>query len=118
MLFSLVRASKFTLPVLLLLAVCSSAWGQANVNEGLETAFIYVDVKSGSDSHHGTKTQQPERGWQPRHHQSRDLSRVNRDWKGLSKHLPTNHVRSRNEWHSFRVRRGSVVRLGSVQQEF
>jgi Right handed beta helix region len=57
MLFSLVRASKFALPVLLFLAVCTSAWGQANVNEGLETAFIYVDVKSGSDSHPGTKTE-------------------------------------------------------------
>jgi hypothetical protein len=26
------------------------SWGQANINEGLETAFIYVDINHGSDS--------------------------------------------------------------------
>jgi hypothetical protein len=32
-------------------------WGQANVNESLETAFIYVDTNTGSDSNPGTATQ-------------------------------------------------------------
>jgi len=31
------------------------AWGQANVNEALETASIYVDVNKGSDSNNGSK---------------------------------------------------------------
>ena len=31
--------------------------GQANVNEGLETAFIYVDGKTGSDSNPGTQAE-------------------------------------------------------------
>src|SRR5215471_5458687 len=44
----------------LILAVlfCSSlAWGQANVNESLETAYIYVDGNTGSDSNPGTMSQ-------------------------------------------------------------
>src|SRR5215471_18353329 len=44
----------------LILAVlfCSSlAWGQANVNESLETAYIYVDGNAGSDSNPGTMSQ-------------------------------------------------------------
>src|SRR6516225_6002572 len=32
-------------------------WGQAQVNEKLETAFIYVDVNTGSDSNPGTASQ-------------------------------------------------------------
>lgn len=32
-------------------------WGQANVNESVETAFIYVDVNNGSDSNPGTASQ-------------------------------------------------------------
>jgi len=31
-------------------------WGQANVNEGLETASIYVDAKNGSDNNNGSKS--------------------------------------------------------------
>src|ERR1700730_13884701 len=51
------RNSKIYLIVVLILSVCSSAWGQANVNENLETAFLYVDGKTGSDSNPGTKSQ-------------------------------------------------------------
>src|ERR1700716_702710 len=43
--------------IMLLLLVASSAWGQASVNENLESAFIYVDAKTGSDTNPGTKTQ-------------------------------------------------------------
>jgi hypothetical protein len=43
--------------VVLILSLWSSAWGQASVNENLETAFLYVDGKTGSDSNLGTKTQ-------------------------------------------------------------
>ena len=32
------------------------SWGQASVNEGLETASIYVDGSKGSDSNNGSKT--------------------------------------------------------------
>jgi hypothetical protein len=32
------------------------AFGQANVNEGLETAFLYVDAVNGSDSNTGTQS--------------------------------------------------------------
>ncbi len=32
------------------------SFGQANVNESLETAFIYVDGSKGSDSNSGSKT--------------------------------------------------------------
>ncbi|HEY6769284.1 MAG TPA: hypothetical protein VI386_31450 [Candidatus Sulfotelmatobacter sp.] len=32
------------------------SWGQANVNEGQETASIYVDASKGSDSNNGSKT--------------------------------------------------------------
>ncbi len=44
-------------------AVCSVvvglsifSWGQASINEGLETASIYVDTVKGSDSNNGSKT--------------------------------------------------------------
>ena len=40
----------------LLLLISVGAWGQAKVNESLETAFIYVDASAGSDSNPGTKT--------------------------------------------------------------
>lgn len=33
----------------------SNAWGQATVNESLETAFLYVDSNNGSDSNPGTQ---------------------------------------------------------------
>jgi hypothetical protein len=33
-----------------------ASWAQANVNEGLETAAIYVDAVKGSDSNNGSKT--------------------------------------------------------------
>src|SRR5215475_13214133 len=32
------------------------AFGQANVNEGLETAFVYVDAAKGSDSNSGSQS--------------------------------------------------------------
>jgi hypothetical protein len=36
--------------LLVLAAMPCLSWGQANINEGLETAFIYVDINHGSDS--------------------------------------------------------------------
>lgn len=33
----------------------SNAWGQASVNESLETAFVYVDTNNGSDLNPGTQ---------------------------------------------------------------
>jgi hypothetical protein len=44
--------------IIFLLLTCSvsSAWGQANVDENLETAFIYVDTAKGSDSNPGSKS--------------------------------------------------------------
>jgi hypothetical protein len=57
MLCSAFRVSKISASLLLLVLLCSSAWGQATVNENLESAFIYVDAKTGSDSNTGTKTQ-------------------------------------------------------------
>jgi len=50
------RACKFYGTIAGILLACSSAWGQAKVNENLETASIYVDVKVGSDSNPGTQT--------------------------------------------------------------
>jgi len=41
---------------LLLTSAVLPAWGQANVNENLETAFIYVDTVKGSDNNPGTKS--------------------------------------------------------------
>jgi Abnormal spindle-like microcephaly-assoc'd, ASPM-SPD-2-Hydin len=55
--FVTVRVFKTSLVVLLLLAISVAASGQANVNEGLETAFIYVDGSAGSDSNPGTQSQ-------------------------------------------------------------
>jgi hypothetical protein len=34
---------------------CGVVWSQANVNESLETVFLYVDVAAGSDSNPGTQ---------------------------------------------------------------
>jgi len=51
------RPSKFCVVALLTLFITASAWGQASVKENLETAFIYVDGKTGSDSNPGTKSQ-------------------------------------------------------------
>src|SRR6516225_11500412 len=43
--------------IIALLLFASMGWGQAQVNEKLETAFIYVDVNTGSDSNPGTASQ-------------------------------------------------------------
>jgi hypothetical protein len=44
-------AAVLWLPLcLLVLATVPFSWGQANINEGLETAFVYVDVVHGSDT--------------------------------------------------------------------
>ena len=43
-----------TLTLLLPLFFLTSAFGQATVNENLETAYIYVDTAKGSDSNPGT----------------------------------------------------------------
>ena len=40
----------------LLLLATSPCWSQANVNENLETASIYVDAAKGNDSNNGSKT--------------------------------------------------------------
>ena len=40
-----------------LLFLSHSAFCQANINEGLETAFLYVDTVKGSDSNPGTQSQ-------------------------------------------------------------
>ncbi|HET6178180.1 MAG TPA: right-handed parallel beta-helix repeat-containing protein [Candidatus Sulfotelmatobacter sp.] len=47
------------IPALLVSAIFSlgTAWGQAHVDESLETAFLYVDGFAGSDSNPGTQTQ-------------------------------------------------------------
>ena len=46
-----------TIAVFFGIAVLSvAAWGQASINEGLETAAIYVDGAKGSDSNSGSKT--------------------------------------------------------------
>ncbi len=37
------------------LSISSFAWGQANVDESQETAFLYVDATAGSDSNPGTQ---------------------------------------------------------------
>lgn len=56
MLLARPHLSKICL-IMLLLLVGSSAWGQASVNENLETVFIYVDAKTGLDTNSGSKTQ-------------------------------------------------------------
>lgn len=43
------------LSVVALLCLSRAAFGQANVNESLETAFIYVDGTKGSDSNNGSQ---------------------------------------------------------------
>jgi hypothetical protein len=42
---------------LLSLLLLANAWGQATVNEGLETAFVYVNGATGSDTNPGTQSQ-------------------------------------------------------------
>ena len=51
------RINYFSLFISFLLLSCgaASAFGQAKVNESLETAYIYVDTKTGSDSNPGTQ---------------------------------------------------------------
>lgn len=50
------RKSSFALAVLSAFSFFSVlAFAQANVNEGLETAFLYVDAVNGSDSNPGTQ---------------------------------------------------------------
>ena len=46
---------RLTLALLLPLFFLASAFAQANVNESLETAYIYVDTATGSDSNSGTQ---------------------------------------------------------------
>jgi Protein of unknown function (DUF1565) len=46
---------QLTLTLLLPLFLLTNAFGQANVNESLETAYIYVDTATGSDSNSGTQ---------------------------------------------------------------
>jgi len=43
------------LSVLCAVGFSALSWGQANVNEGLETATIYVDSSKGSDSNNGSQ---------------------------------------------------------------
>src|SRR6516164_464018 len=43
--------------IIALLLFANMGWSQAQVNENLETAFIYVDVNTGSDSNPGTASQ-------------------------------------------------------------
>ena len=38
----------------LLTALCASSWGQANINEGLETAFIYISPTGSDTNGNGT----------------------------------------------------------------
>jgi len=40
----------------LVLGASVPAWSQANINEGLETAAIYVDTSKGNDNNNGSKT--------------------------------------------------------------
>ena len=47
---------QLTLILLLPIFFLGSAFGQANVNEGLETATLYVDTAKGSDSNSGTQS--------------------------------------------------------------
>jgi len=55
MLLSVPRARNFCLVTALLFLISSFAWTQANVNEGLETASIYVDASHGNDNNNGAK---------------------------------------------------------------
>ena len=55
---SIARHTSLLLQVLLFIFFLASvfSWSQANVNESLETASIYVDAVHGNDSNSGTKT--------------------------------------------------------------
>lgn len=48
---------KLAIAVAFVVTSSIPAWSQANVNEGLETAVLYVDTVNGSDSNPGTATQ-------------------------------------------------------------
>src|SRR5579871_4503729 len=48
------RICALSLGLIPTLVFSGNLWGQANVNESLETAFIYVDAINGSDSNPGT----------------------------------------------------------------
>jgi hypothetical protein len=47
---------RFVFCIAILFTALSRGWSQANVNEGQETASIYVDAVHGNDSNNGTKT--------------------------------------------------------------
>ncbi len=49
-----VSSLKYFLILLTLCAYPVMSWAQGVVNEGLETAFVYVDGTNGSDSNPGT----------------------------------------------------------------
>ena len=49
-------STKILLAVLLCVSSAVVCWGQANVNEALETALIYVDAAKGNDNNNGTAT--------------------------------------------------------------
>jgi hypothetical protein len=51
-----VRAVTSCLFIAILALMAMPCWSQANVNEGLETAAIYVDTVKGSDSNSGSQT--------------------------------------------------------------
>ena len=48
--------STILIPLLLPFVFLASAFGQANVNESLETAKVYVNGATGSDSNPGTSS--------------------------------------------------------------
>jgi hypothetical protein len=52
----LYRGSALVCFLVALTIMTSQCWGQANVNEGQETASIYVDAVKGNDNNNGSKT--------------------------------------------------------------
>jgi hypothetical protein len=50
------RVSKVYFGIFLVLSMCSTAFGQANVNESLESAFIYVNGSAGTDANSGSQS--------------------------------------------------------------
>src|SRR5215831_8746699 len=57
MLLTQPRAKVFCLTLPLILFLSLTCFGQANVNESLETATVYVDGVNGSDSNPGTSAE-------------------------------------------------------------
>ncbi len=51
------KSTRAALPLLMLLFASTWCWAQANINEGLETASLWVDGTNGSDSNPGTQQQ-------------------------------------------------------------